>query len=359
MNKTAIGEAGGDLPRGTDVRPVIATASPGHMGLWVFLAVLLAGGTSLFWALASNREQARAPSVLNPVTEPGARISAPPPLGLPAGYAVRGRGDLPRAIVLPRTVNTEPPRIESSAPAPPPSASSSRTSPASPPPPSEPFPAWDTGPRVVFEAPRAQPSPAVNQASAGTAGSERVTASRFANPSRTVPKGTVIPAVLETALDSTRPGAVRALVQRDIRGFDGTRVLVPRGSRVYGEYTADLAAGQKRAMIRWTRLMRPDGVMIALDSPASDPLGRAGVKGKVDSKFLQRFGGAILQSVLDIGVGVATSKATDGVIVALPGSTQNVRVTDSDQIQRTLKVKHGTSVSVFVARDLDFSSAEF
>ena len=56
--------------------------------------------------------------------------------------------------------------------------------------------------------------------------------------------------------------------------------------------------------------------------------------------------------------GVAVNRATDGVIVALPGSTQNVRVTEPQQIQPTLKVKHGTSVSVFVARDLDFSTVD-
>ena len=188
---------------------------------------------------------------------------------------------------------------------------------------------------------------------------DRVLASRLANPSLTVPQGTVIPAVLETALDTTKSGAARALVQRNIHSFDGSRVLIQRGSRLYGEYEADLDIGQNRALIRWTRLIRPDGVTIALDSPSSDPLGRAGVRGKVDSKFFQRFGSAILQSVLDIGVGVATREATNGVVIALPGSTQSVvpRVTPQDVV-RTLKIRHGTSVSVFVARDLDFSSVE-
>lgn len=168
----------------------------------------------------------------------------------------------------------------------------------------------------------------------------------------------MIPAVLETALDSTRPGGVRALVQRDMFGFDGTQVLIPRGSRLYGEYEAGLQRGQNRALVQWTRLIRPDGVTVALDSPSSDPLGRAGIKGKVDGKFFQRFGNALLQSVLDVGVGLAVNEATDGVIVALPGSTQNVQVSDQDSIRPTLKVKHGTSVSVFVARDLDFSSVD-
>lgn len=149
---------------------------------------------------------------------------------------------------------------------------------------------------------------------------------------------------------------MRALVQRDVFSFDGSQVLIQRGSRLYGEYGANLQTGQRRAMIQWSRLIRPDGITIALDSPASDPLGRAGVKGDVDSKFFQRFGGAILQSILDVGVGVATREATDGVVVALPGSTQNLQVQQQQTIQPTLKVDQGTSVSVFVARELDFAN---
>ncbi|MFL0357749.1 TrbI/VirB10 family protein, partial [Erythrobacter sp. GH1-10] len=211
-------------------------------------------------------------------------------------------------------------------------------------------------PQVVFES-RIPQDTQPSLAEGGT-GRERVQAGRFLNPSRTIPQGTVIPAVLETALDSTRAGGVRALVQRDVSSFDGTRVLIPRGSRLYGEYEANLQRGQNRALVQWTRVIRPDGVTVALDSPSSDPLGRTGIKGKVDGKFWQRFGGALLNSVLDIGVGVAVNEASDGVIVALPGSTQNIDVVDTEQIRPTLKVKQGTSVSVFVARDLDFSSVE-
>lgn len=100
-------------------------------------------------------------------------------------------------------------------------------------------------------------------------------------------------------------------------------------------------------------------MIIELDSPSADPLGRAGVRGKVNSHFFERFGGAILQSVLDIGVGVATRSVTkDAVILALPGSTQQITGQQPAQIQPTLTVAQGTSVSVFVARDLDFSTVE-
>jgi type IV secretion system protein VirB10 len=189
---------------------------------------------------------------------------------------------------------------------------------------------------------------------------QRVEAGNFANPATSVPQGAVIQAVLETALDSTRAGAARAIVSRDVLGFDGSRVLIPRGSRLYGEYKSDLSAGQNRALIHWTRLMRPDGVVVALDSPSADPLGRAGVKGKVNSHFFQRFGGALLQSALDIGVDLATSDIADGtVIVGLPGSTQSIFApTTRESVRPTLKVAQGTPVSVFVAHDLDFTEVE-
>ena len=56
---------------------------------------------------------------------------------------------------------------------------------------------------------------------------------------------------------------------------------------------------------------------------------------------------------------IATRKVSDGtVIVGLPGSTQSVTATAPETIRPTLKVPHGSSVSVFVARDLDFIAVE-
>ena len=181
-------------------------------------------------------------------------------------------------------------------------------------------------------------------------------ATRFANPAFTVPRGTVIPAVLETAIDSTRPGGVRALVQRDVKGFDGSRVLIQRGSRLYGEYEGGVSQGQDRALVRWTRLIRPDGVVINLNSPAADPLGRAGIKGDVDTHFWTRFGNALLGSAFTIGSTVAQGAIGGGAVVVQNG--QQVAQTPPTGVQPTLRVDHGTSVSVFVAQDLDFSSVD-
>lgn len=345
-----------DNRKADDVRPVVPTGGSGKLGLIAFLIVLGLGGAWIVSLMSEQRAALYTEGPLGTAPDPSARIASPPPLALPQGYGIDPLGE--RGALPPVAVQTEPGRYAAS---PEPSVAPAprvvvEAAPSYTPYPT-PEPVVPSGPPVTFSAPPA-PS-AIGSAEEQAGGPARVKAGRFVNPSRTVPQGAVIPAVLETALDSTRPGGVRALVQRDIHAFDGSRVLIPRGSRLYGEYDAELQRGQNRALIRWTRLIRPDGVTIALDSPASDPLGRAGVKGKVDSKFFQRFGGALLQSVLDIGVGVATREATDGVIVALPGSTQNVapRVTGGE-VRPTLKVQHGTSVSVFVARDLDFSSVE-
>ena len=188
----------------------------------------------------------------------------------------------------------------------------------------------------------------------------RVEASMLANRATTVPQGTLIPAVLESGFDSTRPGFARAVVSRNVAGFDGQRTLIPRGSRLIGDYQADNRPGQNRALIIWSRLIRPDGATIEIGSPVADTVGRGGVKAKVNSHFFTRFSGAILQSALNAGVNIATQSAGGAVVLALPNTstiTGNL-IQPSTNVQPTLKVKPGTSISVFVAHDLDFTDVE-
>lgn len=202
-----------------------------------------------------------------------------------------------------------------------------------------------------------------NFASASTAApGARARATMLGGRGTTVLQGTLIAVVLETALDTTRPGLARALVQQDVRSFDGSRVLIPRGSRLTGEYRSDVAPGQNRALIVWTRLVRPDGAAIAIASPSADTLGRAGVKAKVNSHFFARFAGAILQSVLSVGVNLASRPNNDTLVLGLPGSQfgggGGLGFNQSSQVTPTLKVRAGTSISVFVSRDLDFADVE-
>lgn len=187
---------------------------------------------------------------------------------------------------------------------------------------------------------------------------DRARAGMFANRATTVVQGTLIPAVLETGFDSTRPGFARAIVSRNVIGFDGTRVLIPRGSRLIGEYRSDAGPGQNRALINWTRLIRPDGATISIGSPAADRVGRTGVRADVDTHFFERFSGAILQSALDVGVNLASRGSNIPVIVGLPNDNGINQIARGNQVPRTLSVKPGTSISIFVARDLDFTEVE-
>lgn len=174
-----------------------------------------------------------------------------------------------------------------------------------------------------------------------------------------VPQGAVIPAVMETAINSDLPGLARAMVARDIKSFDGSTVLIPRGSRVIGQYRSGVALGASRVFVIWTRVIRPDGVSIQIASPAADPLGRGGLEGKVDRHFFSRFGGSILMSVLNAGVAaVGNARSTSQIYIGTASQAANLAgtVMKSDQVSPTIQTPQGAPVTIFVARDLDFSS---
>ncbi|MFT4077012.1 MAG: type IV secretion system protein VirB10 [Asticcacaulis sp.] len=183
-------------------------------------------------------------------------------------------------------------------------------------------------------------------------------AMKIGDPSRVVPQGAVIPAVLETAINSDLPGYTRAIVSRDIRSFDGTNILIPRGSRLVGQYKSGLTSGETRAFIIWDRLIRPDGLSVQLASPATDDLGQAGASGKVNSHFAKRFGSAILLSVVNGLSTIASGKSSSTIVIGTSGDASGVigeALSNDIKIPPTIKVPQGASIQVFAARDLDFN----
>ncbi|MBE5075060.1 TrbI/VirB10 family protein [Erythrobacteraceae bacterium E2-1 Yellow Sea] len=203
-------------------------------------------------------------------------------------------------------------------------------------------------------------SAASNSASAfasriGGVGGAPAQARAMTNPTTTVTQGTLIPAILETAIDTDVPGYVRAVVSQDVRSFDGTKVLVPRSSRLIGQYQSGLQGGQKRAYVIWTRLIRPDGASVNLASPAIAFDGTTGLQGEVKSHFFKRFGSAMLLSV----IGGLSTIASGGTSVILGGAGQSaagVAAQQDSQIGPTVRVRQGEPIRVFTARDLDFST---
>lgn len=350
------------LPAAEDVRPVVALPRTG-MPLWVLIGIALLIGLLLFAALDARRRATMAPAPMYdaqdmtlsapppplfippaPPAQPAMPSEAAPPIAPPdAGRAPVAAQPQPQTIYVPQPV---PAQLPIEPPAPP------RIS-------AEPALVVDTSaPRGAANAgPAGAEGDTAAPPAAGGVSGPRARAGALANRSTTVPQGTLIPAVLETAIDSTRPGLARAIVSRDIRGFDGRQILIPRGSRLIGEYRSEAQPGQRRALVNWLRLVRPDGVTIAIGSPAADPVGRGGIRARVNNHFLQRFAGAILQSALDIGVNLAAAEAGNGAIVLLPGQLQGgaSQAIPTQQVTPTLSVRQGTSISIFVARDLDFT----
>lgn len=350
------------------VKPVVAMPRGGPS--WIVVAIGMALlGVLLFTVLDARRRSINAPAVRATAADRAATGTAPPPTlyvppaPAPAPVIVEAPAQQPAPVPAPPP---QPQIIYVPQPLPP----QPMPQPVAPQPPqrvtSDPTLVVDTtvgeAPQVAQQgAPQAQGA-GDGQGSGPSMAGARARAAQLANRSTTVPQGTLIPAVLETGLDSTRPGLARAMVTRDVRGFDGKRILIPRGSRLIGEYNSQASPGQNRALVNWLRLIRPDGATIAIGSPAGDPLGRGGIRAKVDNHFFQRFAGAILQSTLDIGVNLASQRLSRNapVIVALPGTLQGATqpTTQQTQVTPTLKVNPGTSITIFVARDLDFTGSE-
>ncbi len=362
-------DIGLDEPGGA-LRPSVAGGSSGA-GAW-----LVGGGAALlgvltFLWLSSHRPHA-ATNDLPPPSQAAdaAMVAAPPPPPEVDAMEAAGRGAQPPRPPPAVAVVTPPPPIPLISSAPPP--------PAAPPPSS----AGKAPVLVVDLASAADVAAGAGAKPAAAAGSpagatrlnadeqfaarvetgpepEHASATMLHNQSTLAPQGTIIPAVLETALNSDLPGFARAVVSRDVRSFDGTNVLIPRGSRVIGEYRSASSLGASRIFVIWTRVLRPDGGSIQIGSGGGDTLGRAGLAGKVDRHFFERFSGAVLLTVLNAAAyaaaGTPSTQVTIGSTAGSGGATSGLLPTD---IPPTIKVAQGTPIRIFVQRDLDFTPVD-
>ena len=354
-----------DMTGPDSVLPVVGE-DRGNRPMWIGLGAIGVLGILLFAALEARRESASAPDVRPRSADSDAAAVVYPPLDVPPEVIqpvapiapVLAAGNEKQPPVVLQTVPSRPANDLPRAPQPMAPSPIPSPQPVILPPPSPMIDASRGSPAIIFEA--GGPALTPEQAAAAAQAMQPIRATRPANRLALVAQGTLIPAALETAIDSTHPGQVRALVSSDVYDSKAVRVLIPRGSRLYGEYKGDVASGQNRAYVIWTRLVRPDGVTIALDSPAADRLGRTGIKGKVNSHFFERLGNALLQTSIEVGAAAATRGISNGsVVVAIPGAVQSsASQIVSDAPKPTLSVKQGTLISVYVARDLDFSGVE-
>jgi type IV secretion system protein VirB10 len=176
-----------------------------------------------------------------------------------------------------------------------------------------------------------------------------------------LPKGAFIDCTLETAIDSTLPGMTTCVMATDTFGVDGRVVLLERGTKLIGETRGQVQQGSARVFVLWTEARTPTGVVVPLASPGADELGRAGLAGTVNNHFWQRFGAAMLVSVIDAAVeaAVQSSRGGNGTVIVNPSATQGVLtevLKGTVSIPPTIVKQQGDRIQVLVARDLDFRS---
>ena len=182
----------------------------------------------------------------------------------------------------------------------------------------------------------------------------------IANPSNTIVQGTMIQAVMETALDSSLPGQSRAVVSEDVYSFNGARLLIPRGSRLIGRYRSGVDIAQRRVTIAWDRIILPDNQTVQISSFGGDELGRSGVTGFVDTRFDERFGSAALISLISAAPSAATSSVEDETAAdvledigdGLADATDSV-IGEYLSLGPVIYVDQGARVTVMVDRDLE------
>ena len=173
--------------------------------------------------------------------------------------------------------------------------------------------------------------------------------------------GAVIPAALITGLRSDLPGPVTAQVTEDVYDSPtGKFLLIPQGARLVGQYDAQIAFGQSRALLVWNRLIMPNGRSIVLErQPGADPEGYAGLEDEVDNHWGMLFKAAILSTILSVGSEAGTSNNENSLVQALrQGASDSISQTGRQVVQRSLNVqptitiRPGFPVRVLVTHDL-------
>lgn len=185
-------------------------------------------------------------------------------------------------------------------------------------------------------------------------------ASMLPNRNYLVTAGTLIPCILQTAMNSAQPGYTSCLIPRDVYSENGRVVLMEKGTKVLGEYHGGIQQGQNRLFVLWTRAVTPQGVRIDLASPGSDALGRAGIAGAVDTFFWARFGSALLLSLVDDAAYIAGQSVSGGSnnfnnTTRTPSEGASIALQNSINIRPVLKKNQGEEVGIFVAKDFNFA----
>lgn len=173
--------------------------------------------------------------------------------------------------------------------------------------------------------------------------------------------GSIIPAALITGIWSDLPGQITAQVTENVHdSLTGRHLLIPQGARLVGRYDSQIALGQSRLLLAWTRLILPDGRSLLLEGlPGTDPQGQAGLEDDTDYHWNGLFRAALLSTLLSVGAEAGADDEESALVRALRrGGQDTVSQTGQEivrrqlSIQPTLTIRPGFPVKVMVTRDL-------
>lgn len=191
-----------------------------------------------------------------------------------------------------------------------------------------------------------------------------VEATKILHADFTIPAGEMLHAVLGVAINSDLPGMLSAIIGQPVYALTGKRALIPKGSRLIGQYSSALLHGQNRIYIIWNRIILPDGISVTIDSSGTDAIGRSGGGADaVNRHFFQRFSQATLLSILGATVANYDVSSTDqynsasqyrSAIVDSLQDSANASLENDAMLKPTLMAYQGKKINVFLAQDLSF-----
>jgi type IV secretion system protein VirB10 len=173
--------------------------------------------------------------------------------------------------------------------------------------------------------------------------------------------GSIIPAALQTELNSDLPGRVIAQVTAPVYdSVTGAHLLVPQGSRLIGSYDSATTYGDRRLLLVWNRLILPNGWSINLQGmDGADVSGAAGVRDRVDNHLGRLTGAIALSAVVSDIANEAESDDEEsfgrsvGDAAAQEAARSGGRIIDRElSVRPTLRVRVGAPVRLLVTRDI-------
>lgn len=187
-------------------------------------------------------------------------------------------------------------------------------------------------------------------------------------------RGSVIPATLVTGINSDLPGRITAQVRQNVYdSATGHRLLIPQGTRLVGRYDSNVSFGQSRVLVIWTDLVFPNGSTLQIGGmPGQDAQGYSGFRDRVDNRYLQTFGSAILIALIGTGIDAALPQSNTSPwqqnqnnvedaarrnFAQTFGRVADQTITRNLDVQPTLAIRPGYQFNVFVEQDIIFPGA--